>query len=81
MRYEKLGSETDAGSAENLLSEETYYRAQPRSWLWTILNGVVFCASLGFFTVGYLQTHPSELEMMKRTSFYCESTAVVTVHG
>lgn len=74
MRYEKVSSDTDASSTENLLSEgqeHHYPRPTVRSRLWPILNIVLFCASLGFFTLGYLQSHPSNLEMMKRTSFYC----------
>ncbi|TQV93673.1 hypothetical protein V2A60_004154 [Cordyceps javanica] len=73
MGYEKLGSDTDGSSTEQLLweSEEHHYRRPTARWrLWTILNTVLFCASLGFFTLGYLQAHPTDLEMMKRTSFY-----------
>ncbi|OAQ99428.1 hypothetical protein LLEC1_05538 [Akanthomyces lecanii] len=73
MRYEKVSSDTDASSTENLLSEaheHHYLRPAPRSRLWPILNVALFCASLGFFAFGYLQSHPSDLEMMKRTSFY-----------
>ncbi len=74
MRYEKVSSDTDASSTENLLSEaheHHYPRPTIRSRLWPTLNVALFCASLGFFTLGYLQSHPSNLEMMKRTSFYC----------
>ncbi|KAM0738168.1 hypothetical protein ACQRIT_007360 [Beauveria bassiana] len=84
MRYEKIGSDTDASSTESLLSdpeehhytrptaseEHHYMRPTARSRAWTIFNSVLFCASISFFTLGCIQRYPSNLEMMKRTSFY-----------
>lgn len=83
MRYEKIGSDTDVSSTENLLPEpheHHYTRPTAPSRLWPILNGLLFCASLGFFTLGYFQRYPSSFEMMKRTSFYCTFTSFPLSH-
>lgn len=82
--YEKVASESDNASTERLLNEEShgfdtsshrhsnipiYRRAQS----WTIVNAIMLCISVIFFISAYLQSHPSELEMLKRTSFYCKT--------
>lgn len=79
-RYEKVGSDTDdAASTESLLPDEGHYIPQRRQTkLWTILNGLLFFSSLVFFGFGYIQRHPSELEMMRRTSFFCKSATFLS---
>lgn len=65
-------SETDNESSEYLIEKPFERKARRKLPLWSIANGLVFLASVVTFIVSYLQTHPSEFEMLKRTSFYCK---------
>lgn len=66
-------SETNNESSDYLIEKPFERRARRKLPLWSIANCLLFLVSVVTFILSYLQTHPSEFEMLKQTSFYCKT--------
>lgn len=77
MAYKK-----DNESSESLLdrdsrTEETNSTSkwqnqnQRRPWVWTVMNICLFITSISVYAAVYLKDGDSEIERMKKCSFYC----------
>lgn len=73
MTYEKVNESNESLLPSSTDSDvEWRPKQQHRGWILTALNVVLFIVSLSLFTARFFDFRSmSEVEMMKKTSFYC----------